>query len=221
MDDHQKKRKAELKMALILKGLKFRRDSKYCKFFVETGRGSIDKIVDRMCQMKYLFDYKAGKVISEQAVQNNSKEEMDFFTDGGITYKMPGITDLAKRDKFVRGTKVEEIANMFGVSPQWVQNLRRDLEAVKGDVAKTKEVAQKSPVWNLNNGVKNLMNDVAELGITPEKLTNPGIRNVLKQKPSWSFISIALDPEYGVMSEEEFFQKLGKLIEMRMKELQS
>lgn len=178
-------------------------------------------VLSEISQMKYLFDYKAGKVISEQAVKNNSKEEMDFFTDGGITYKLPGITDLAKRDKFVTGAKVEEIANMFGVSQQWVQNLKRDLETVKGDPEKRKEVAQKSPVWNLKNGVNSLMNDVAELGITPEKLTNLGIRNVLKQKPSWSFISIALDPEYGVMTEEQFFQKLGKLIEMRMKELES
>jgi len=178
-------------------------------------------VLSEISQMKYLFDYKAGKVISEQTVPNNSKEEMDFFTDGGITYKLPGITNSDKRDKFVRGVKVEEIANMFGVSPQWVQIYKKDLGAVKGDSAKSKEVAYSSPVWNLNTGVTTLMNDVAELGITPEKLTNSAIRNVLKQKPSWSFISIALDPEYGVMTEEQFFQKLGKLIEMRMKELES
>ena len=165
-------------------------------------------VLSEISQMKYLFDYKAGKVISEQNVQP-SKDETEFFTD------------LAKKDKFVRGTKVEEIARIFDVSDQWVQNLRRDLAAVKGDAVKTKEVAQKNPVWNLNNGVAQIMNDVAQLGITPEKLSDPGVRNVMKEKPSWSFITVATDPDYGVMSEEEFFQKLGKFIEIRMNEIKS
>lgn len=178
------------------------------------------EVLNEISQMKYLFDYQAGKVISEQNIPP-SKDETEFFTDGGVAYKLPGITDLAKKDKFVRGTKVEEIAQIFNVSPQWVENLRRDLAAVKGDAAKTKEVAQKSPVWNLNNGVASIMNDVAQLGITPDKLADPGVRNVIKQKPSWSYITVAIDPDYGVMSEEEFFQKLGKFIEMRMKEIKS
>lgn len=178
------------------------------------------KVLSEISQIKYLFDYQAGKVISEQNVQP-SKDETEFFTDGGVAYKLPGITDLAKKDKFVRGTKVEEIARIFDVSDQWVQNLRRDLAAVKGDAVKTKEVAQKNPVWNLNNGVAQIMNDVAQLGITPEKLSDPGVRNVMKQKPSWSFITVATDPDYGVMSEEEFFQKLGKFIEIRMNEIKS
>lgn len=179
-------------------------------------------VLSEISQMKYLFDYKAGKVISEQDVKNNSKEEMGFFTHEGITYKLPGITDLVKRDKFVRDTKVAEIANMFGVSQELVEKFRKELNAVKGDAKKKKEVAQSSPVWNLNNGVNNLIYDVAELGITPDKLTNPGIRNVLKQTPSWSsFISIALDPEYGVMTEEEFFRKLGEFIQKRMDEIKS
>lgn len=57
MNQFQKKRKEELKKALQWKGLKFRRDSKYCKHYIETGKGSVDIVVERMCQMHYLFKY--------------------------------------------------------------------------------------------------------------------------------------------------------------------
>lgn len=57
MESIHQKRKQELKKALQWKGLKFRRDSKYCKYYVKTGKGSIEKIVERMCQMRYLFEY--------------------------------------------------------------------------------------------------------------------------------------------------------------------
>jgi len=180
-------------------------------------------VLSEINQMKYLFGYKAGKVISEQIKSKDSKEEMDFFTDGGITYKLPGITNFAKKEKFVRDAKFEETADMFGVSQDLVQKLRKELGAVKGDSKKMRQVAYGSPVWNLNKGVNSLMNDIAELGITPEKLTDYGIKNVLKQKPSWTLISIALDPKYGdaVMTEEQFFRKLGELIQKRMDEIKS
>jgi len=178
-------------------------------------------VLSEINQMKYLFGYKAGKVISEQIKSKDSKEEMDFFTDGGITYKLPGITNFAKKEKFVRPTKIEEITGFFNVSPQWVQNLMRDLETVKGDIEKRKEVSYRSPVWNLNNGLIQIMTDVAKQGITPDKLSNPSVKNWIKSQPYWRFISLATDPENGVISEEQFFQKLGEFIQTRMDEIKS
>lgn len=178
------------------------------------------EVLSEIDQMKYLFGYKAGKVISEQTATAKT-DESNFFVDDGITYKLPIITDLTKKNKFVRPTKIEETTGFFNVSPQWVQNLKKNLESVKGDKLKTMEFYKASPVWNLNNGLIQIMSDVAQLGITPEKLLDPGVRNVIKQKPGWRFISLAIDPENGVISEEQFFQKLGEFIQMRMDEIKS
>jgi len=178
-------------------------------------------VLSEISQMKYLFDYKAGKVISEQIEPKDSKEEMVFFTDDGVAYKLPGITDLAKKDKFIRPTKIEEITGFFNVSPQWVQNLRKNLVTVQGDKVKSLEFYRASPVWNLNNGLIQIMTDVAKQGITPDKLSNPSVKNWIKSQPYWRFISLATDPENGVISEEQFFQKLGEFIKTRMDEIKS
>ncbi len=178
------------------------------------------EVLSEIDQMKYLFGYKAGKVISEQTATAKT-DESNFFVDGGITYKLPIITDLTKKEKFVRPTKIEEITGFFNVSPELVQNLRKNLETVKDDKLKTMEFYKASPVWNLNNGLKQIMTDVAKQGITPDKLSNPSVKNWIKSQPYWSFISVATDPEYGVISEEQFFQKLGELIQMRMDEIKS
>jgi len=150
------------------------------------------EVLSEIDQMKYLFGYKAGKVISEQTTTAKT-DESNFFVDGGITYKLPIITDLAKKDKFVRPTKIEEITGFFNVSPQWVQNLKKNLESVQGD----------------------------KLGITPDKLSNPSVKNWIKSQPYWRFISLATDPENGVISEEQFFQKLGEFIQSRIDEIKS
>jgi len=176
------------------------------------------EVLSEINQMKYLFGYKAGKVISEQTTTAKT-DEANFFVDGGITYKMPVITDLAKKDKFTRPTKIEEITGFFNVSPQWVQNLKKNLETVQGDKLKTMEFYKASPVWNLNNGLIQIMTDVAKQGITPDKLSNLSVKNWIKSQPYWRFISLATDPENGVISEEQFFQKLGEFIQMRMDEV--
>ena len=178
------------------------------------------EVLSEINQMKYLFGYKAGKVISEQTTTAKT-DEANFFVDGGITYKMPVITDLAKKDKFTRPTKIEEITGFFNVSPQWVQNLKKNLETVQGDKLKTMEFYKASPVWNLNNGLIQIMTDVAKQGITPDKLSNISVKNWIKSQPYWRFISLATDPENGVISEEQFFQKLGEFIQMRMDEIKS
>ena len=178
------------------------------------------EVLNEISQMKYLFDYQAGKVISEQNIPP-SKDETEIFTDGGVAYKLPGITDLAKKDKFTRPTKIEEITGFFNVSPQWVQTLKKNLESVQGDKLKMHEFYKASPVWNLNNGLIQIIKDVAKQGITPDKLLNPSIKNWIKSQDYWRFISVATDPENGVISEEQFFQKLGEFIQSRIDEIKS
>lgn len=51
------KRIQELIKELNLKGLDLRSDSKYCYNYIDNGEGDIEDIVERMCQMKYLYDY--------------------------------------------------------------------------------------------------------------------------------------------------------------------
>jgi hypothetical protein len=50
-------RKYELIMALRCKGLLLRSDSKYCRLYIDHNEGDIDDIVQRMCEMKFLYDY--------------------------------------------------------------------------------------------------------------------------------------------------------------------
>lgn len=50
-------RKNELTIALNHKGLKLRSDSKLCLKYIEYNNGDLNEIVNRMCEMKYLFDY--------------------------------------------------------------------------------------------------------------------------------------------------------------------
>ena len=50
-------RKPKLEKALELMGLKLRNDSVLCNKYISNGIGKIEKIVERMCQMKFLFEY--------------------------------------------------------------------------------------------------------------------------------------------------------------------
>lgn len=50
-------RRQKLIQALQEKGLELRRDSKLCEKYINRGGEDIDFVVERMCQMKYLFEY--------------------------------------------------------------------------------------------------------------------------------------------------------------------
>ena len=52
-----KLRKEKLKNALIICGIKFRSDSKFCSKYIYDGDVKLKKVVQRMCEMKYLYDY--------------------------------------------------------------------------------------------------------------------------------------------------------------------
>jgi len=53
----KKQRRKALNIGLSKFKLRLRQDSKLCANFIEYGDGEIDYIVNRMCEMKFLFDY--------------------------------------------------------------------------------------------------------------------------------------------------------------------
>jgi len=72
----QKRRKKELKNALEISGLELRADSKLCLGYIDGSikDWSIEEIVNRMCQMKYLYDYCHMDKCYKKAEKNQAKE---------------------------------------------------------------------------------------------------------------------------------------------------
>jgi hypothetical protein len=59
-------RRNELENALVSAGLSLRSDSKLCKKYIENDDGNIEEIVNRMAQMKYLFEYQDMRKILQE-----------------------------------------------------------------------------------------------------------------------------------------------------------
>jgi hypothetical protein len=78
----KEKRKYDLLDALNQYGLTLRSDSKLCKGYLEgkikDTKSNLDFIVERMCQMKYLFEYCDMKNEIEKA----KKEQQEEWNDG-------------------------------------------------------------------------------------------------------------------------------------------
>lgn len=83
LNESQKpQRKNDLIKALSEKGLELRSDSKLCSKYINTGEGEIDEIVDRMCQMKYLFDYcDMRKVLHEVGKEYDETLDAGYIPD--------------------------------------------------------------------------------------------------------------------------------------------
>ena len=68
-------RKKELEKKLQSRGLEFRLDSALCSKYVDgTTDLHIDFIVERMCQMKYLYEYCNMKQIKSQVYKQYRNE---------------------------------------------------------------------------------------------------------------------------------------------------
>lgn len=78
-------RKKELVNALNEAGLVLRSDSKLCKKYIEHDYGNVEYIVERMCQMKYLYDYNDMKSMLDK-VGDEYRETLDagYFPDCGV-----------------------------------------------------------------------------------------------------------------------------------------
>jgi hypothetical protein len=82
---NKNERKQGLLVALQANGLKLRKDSKLCNGYIDgtlREKWSIDSIVERMCQMKYLYDYCDMNHAYELAKARNAEEfNAGYFPD--------------------------------------------------------------------------------------------------------------------------------------------
>jgi hypothetical protein len=80
-------RKKELVKALDEYGLKLRNDSKLCNGYIDGSikDWSIDGIVERMCQMKYLYDYCNMDECYDEAYEEQQEEyEAGYYPDCSV-----------------------------------------------------------------------------------------------------------------------------------------
>ena len=173
------------------------------------------EVLSEIDQMKYLFGYKAGKVISEQAnapVTADTKQETQFFTQDGVTYKFPGIKDEMALQKFRRVPSNAEIVGQMNIPQSWLDIFNRETSDKRG-----------TAFWNLKNGVYNFLSLIAQEGITPERMSEPSVKNWFKGQPQWRYIETVTTPDsnFYMMSEDEFFKKLGDFIKIRANEIKS
>jgi len=84
----QMNRRYELESALHKNGVKWRNDSKLCKGYVENTLDSdwtIDIIVQRMCEMKYLYEYCNMDKYYDKAYESQREElEAGYFPDCSV-----------------------------------------------------------------------------------------------------------------------------------------
>lgn len=78
-------RKKDLHAALQANGLKLRKDSKLCNGYIDgtlREKWSIPSIVNRMCQMKYLYDYcDMNNAYENEKALNDEEFNAEYFPD--------------------------------------------------------------------------------------------------------------------------------------------
>ena len=107
-------RKEKLIIALAIKGLKLRADSSLCENYISNGRDDIDYVVERMCQMKYLFEYHDfHKYLDEAHKEHRNMRKEGYYPDcspfddaeekllddiGGYPDVFPWLVDMNNRN---------------------------------------------------------------------------------------------------------------------------
>lgn len=94
-------RRNELQVALQKMGLELREDSRYCKKYIEQNDGDVDEIVNRMCEMKFLFDYcDMRNVLDKVEKEHIETLEAGYFPDSSVfdeaEYEVLGKTPYPK-----------------------------------------------------------------------------------------------------------------------------
>ena len=75
----------KLKHLLEKQGLKLRNDSKLCYKYINTGQGDLDYIIERMSQMKYLYEYcDMKKELEKVSLENEEILEAGYFPDMSV-----------------------------------------------------------------------------------------------------------------------------------------
>jgi hypothetical protein len=85
--DQKQRRKYKLLEALQQYGMKLRSDSKLCQGYIDgiIKDKSVDWIVNRMCQIKYLYDYCNMKDEIEKAKKEQMEERIEgYFPDCSV-----------------------------------------------------------------------------------------------------------------------------------------
>lgn len=83
-------RKQKLIMALNAAGVQFRNDSKLCRLYIDDETDySLNDVVNRMCQMKYLYEY-CNYAECKKIVYNQEKKNMNKY------FIKPELNDLAE-----------------------------------------------------------------------------------------------------------------------------
>ena len=185
-------------------------------------------VLSEVDQIKYLFGYKAGKVISEQVTPTtppssgitSGDTKPEFATIEGVVYKLPGITDLAKLENFTSVGKSADLVKSMGIDPGWLSQYERlkqqnkgntDINWVKGD-----------KVWNIWTATKGVLNIIAKLGITPERLKDRGVQETMMRSNYGPYLKYALEPgdeEGPVITRDNYFNKLADIVSYKMKSL--
>ena len=135
-------------------------------------------VLSEVDQIKYLFGYKAGKVISEQvtttdSVSQQGPEQTMVKTSDGKVIKFPFIKNQEDLDKFKSVTKMSQVADAgFDTLPQiWSQiKANHDELKNKGDVQGAAKVLTTSYVSKVIRAMVNLLELSAVLGMNGDTL---------------------------------------------------
>jgi len=185
-------------------------------------------ILSEIDQMKYLFGYKPGKVISEQVTPTtppssgttSGDTKPEFATIDGVVYKLPGITDVAKLENFTSIGKVADLVKSMGIDLGWLSQWERLKQANKGATNQDWPIGDK--LWNIWNATKGVLNIVAKLGITPERLKDIGVQETMMRSNYGPYLKYALEPgdeEGPVITRDNYFNKLADIVSYKMKSL--
>lgn len=181
-------------------------------------------ILNEIDQMKYLFGYKPGKVISEQVnpttPSQNGETKPSFTEIEGVVYKLPGITDLAKLQNFISVGKIADLVKSMGIDLGWLSNWERLKQANKG--ATNIDWPKGDKLWTIWNATRGVLDIIAKLGITPERLKDRGVQETIMRSLVGPQLKYALEPgdeEGPVITRDNYFNKLADIVSYKMKSL--
>ena len=185
-------------------------------------------VLSEVDQIKYLFGYKAGKVISEQVTPTtppssgttSGDTKPEFATIEGVVYKLPGITDLAKLENFTSIGKVADLVKSMGIDLGWLSQWERLKQANKG--ATNVDWPKGDKLWSIWNATKGVLDIIAKLGITPERLKDRGVQDTMMRSNYGPYLKYALEPgdeEGPVITRDNYFNKLADIVSYKMKSL--
>jgi hypothetical protein len=135
-------------------------------------------VLSEVDQIKYLFGYKAGKVISEQitttdSVSQQGPEQTMVKTSDGKVVKFPFIKNQEDLDKFKSVTMMSQVvAAGFDTLPQIWSQIKTKYEELKnnGDIQGAGKVLSTGYVTKVIQAMANILELSAVLGMNGDTL---------------------------------------------------